>query len=192
MFVQILVSLVFISLAIEHAFFSFLKIDIITIILIVIAFLPWLNNLIQSIELPGGMKLQLRDFKKIEEKAEKAGLLEKVSLKGLEIRNTKEAQYSFQLVEDPNLILAGLRIEIEKRLKAIAEKHQISSDRKGIKQLLSDLSSQGLLSKEEQSALNDLTIWLNNAVHGAKVDYEMSQWATGVGLRILKVLDRKI
>lgn len=54
--------------------------------------------------------------------------------------------YSFQLVadEDPNLALAGLRIEIEKRLTQIAESYQIDPGRSSAGRLLRILGKQDI------------------------------------------------
>ena len=168
--------------------------DAITIILIMLAFLPWLLEIIKSVEFPGGVKVELRKLHEISEKAEKAGLLESGGLLGKTITNAKAPKYSFQLVasEDPKLALAGLRIEIEKRLKDIAEKHQVPSLNKGVKQLLIVLADNGCLSAEERSVLADLISLLNNAVHAADVDTNAAQWALDIGPRILRSLDKKI
>jgi hypothetical protein len=105
-----------------------------------------------------------------------------------------EPEYSFQLVysRDPNLALAGLRIEIEKRLSALAEKADIPVRPGGVGQLLRALDRKELLSHEERAALADMIGLLNAAVHGAVVDPRASEWALDVGPRILASLDTKL
>jgi len=191
---QILVTLIFSILAVEHAFYGYLRMDAITIILIVIAFIPWLREIIQSIELPGGVKVELREFQKVTKEAENAGLIEAGGLLGKTVINAKAPKYSFQLVanEDPKLALAGLRIEIEKRLDDIAERHELSISRKGIKTLLMTLTENNLLTVKEKMVLDNLVDLLNNAVHAKNVDNDAALWALDIGPQILRSLDKKI
>jgi hypothetical protein len=191
---QILVTLIFSILAVEHAFYGYLRMDAITIILIVIAFIPWLREIIQSIELPGGVKVELREFQKVTKEAESAGLIETGGLLGKTVTNAKTPKYSFQLVanEDPKLALAGLRIEIEKRLDDIAERHELNISRKGIKSLLMTLTENNLLTVKEKMVLDDLVGLLNNAVHAKDVDNDAALWALDIGPQILRSLDKKI
>ena len=191
---QILVTLIFSILAVEHAFYGYLRMDAITIILIVIAFIPWLREIIQSIELPGGVKVELREFQKVTKEAENAGLIETGGLLGKTVTNAKAPKYSFQLVanEDPKLALAGLRIEIEKRLDDIAERHELNISRKGIKTLLMTLTENNLLTVKEKMVLDNLVDLLNNAVHAKNVDNDAALWALDIGPQILRSLDKKI
>jgi hypothetical protein len=96
------------------------RIDAITLALLVIAAIPWLRPLFKSLELPGGLKVEFQDVKNVTERADAAGL---VASQPPGNPNT----YSFQLIadNDPNLALAGLRIELERHLGQLAE-----SDRK--------------------------------------------------------------
>lgn len=153
-----------------------------------IAIIPWLVPLFKSLEFPGGWKFEFQELEKVEKKIGKAGLLDSVTVVG------KAPEYSFQMVaeEDPKLALAGLRIEIEKRLKNIAEIKKISTYNKGISPLFRILSEQQVLSNEERSVLADLVGLLNNAVHGAEVDHRAAQWAIEIGPRILKGLDERL
>ncbi len=91
--------------------------------------------------------------------------------------------------EDPNLALAGLRIEIERRLGAIARARGLDDRRSSVGQLLRQLASVGAISQAEVSVLNDLVIVLNRAVHGAEVEPRAAQWATEIGPSLLAALD---
>ena len=177
-------------IALIHITFPNLMIDSITLTLIVIAIIPWLAPLLKSIELPGGTKIELRDLEKVEEKAKEVGLITK------EPKQEKTKKYFFQDIsyEDPQLALANLRIEIEKRLRKIAELKQISLNRKGFGELLRVLSENNLLSQEERSVLLDLVGLLNKAVHSeiGSVDYRTVQWALDIGPEILKGLDERL
>lgn len=172
-------------LAIAHLIWPDLKIDAITLTLVVIAIVPWLAPLFKSLELPGGWKVEFKDLLRAEEEADEAGLLAEAN---------GGPDYSFQLVadEDPNLALAGLRIEIETRLANLARSHGIGIERTSVGRLMRLLSKEEVLSYKEESVLADLVGLLNHAVHGAEVDSRSADWAMSVGPRLLKALDNKI
>ena len=102
-------------------------------------------------------------------------------------------EYSFQVVasQDANLALAGLRIEIEKRLRSLADGAGIKGGDRGIRGLLRSLSDREVLSQEERSVLLDMIGLLNSAAHGAAADQQHAQWALDVGPRLLATLDKK-
>jgi len=113
---QLIISLLAIIIILVHLIWPSLAIDGITLTLIVVAVIPWLAPLFKSLELPGGWKIEFKDLAKAKVEADAAGLL----ASSTEVNVTKE--YPFQIVaeDDPNLALAGLRIEIEKRLRELA------------------------------------------------------------------------
>jgi hypothetical protein len=152
------------------------------------AALPLLSPVLKSIELPGGLKIELQDLEKARTEANRAGLLAPAG------SEAKAPAYSFQLVaeRDPNLALAGLRIEIEKRLGQLALSRQLEVGKASVGQLLRLLDGHGLLTSQERMVLADLIGLLNGAVHGATVDERAAQWAMDVGPRLLGALDAKI
>jgi len=160
--------------------------DTITLILLLAALLPWLGPLVKSVELPGGVKFELRQLKDLEERAVQAGLLPHLEVQ------PSEVEFAFQRIanQDPNLALAGLRIEIERRLATLAERNDIPVRGRGVGLLLRSLSERGLIGQAERSVLADLIGLLNQAVHGVRVDREAAEWAMDVGLRLLQALDR--
>lgn len=108
-----------------------------------------------------------------------------------------EHEYSFQTVadEDPNLALAGLRIEIERRLNQLVESTGLrsgsTSPRLNVGRALKVLGNAGILTHDQSSVLLDIIGILNSAVHGAKVDQQSARWALDVGSRLLTSLDKK-
>lgn len=183
-----IVTLGALLLALIHLIWPSLALDPITLALIIIAILPWLSPLIKSLELPGGWKIEFWELQRAASRAESAGLLASKPSK------TEEA-FSFESIakRDPNLALAGLRIEIEKRLSLLARAYCISSDRPtGINQLLRALTQAEVLTDEERSILFDMTNLLNSAVHGATVDSRAADWAINIGPRLLTSFDDKI
>jgi hypothetical protein len=188
MILKIIVSLsAFIGILI-HAIFPNFKIDIITIGLFLIGIIPWLSSLIDSFELPGGWKLKFAQLEETRKRAEKVGLISGDATK------TGSKQYTFQMIgnNDPNLALAGLRIEIERRLIQLAENNNIGTSMQGAGRLLQMLAARNLIGNEEQSVLLDMISLLNSAVHGARIDARSYSWAMQYGPEILKSLDEKI
>jgi len=185
---QIFISLVALMVAIIHVLWPKITIDAITVFLLIVALVPWLFPLLKSLELPGGWKIEFQELEKARKKAEKAGLLSKKN------RNKKAPSYSFESIldKDPNLALAGLRIELEKRLVQIAKLNKLDVNRASVGQLLRLLNQKQILTPEESSALADMSGLLNAAVHGADVDKRAADWAIDVGPKVLQSLDEKI
>ena len=171
-----------------HTIWPSLAIDQTTLILVIAAALPWLAPLFKAVEFPGGFKVELQEFKEAERKADSVGLLA-----APEAPEAKP-EYSFQLIQDddPNLALAGLRIEIEKRLVSLADSFGIRAERQSITRLMRSLRDRDGLSGLEYRALADIVGLLNSAVHGAKVDPEAYNWAMDFGPRLVKSLDDRI
>lgn len=185
---QIFISLVALMVAIIHVLWPKITIDAITVFLLIVALVPWLFPLLKSLELPGGWKIEFQELEKARKKAEKAGLLSKKN------RKKKAPSYSFESIldKDPNLALAGLRIELEKRLVQIAKLNKLDVNRASVGQLLRLLNQKQILTPEESSALADMSGLLNAAVHGADVDKRAADWAIDVGPKVLQSLDEKI
>jgi hypothetical protein len=161
-----------------HIIWPNLAIDAVALTLIVIAILPWLAPLVKSLELPGGWKVEFQELQKAASRAESAGLLAAEP-------SPEESAFSFQSIasRDPVLALAGLRIEIEKRLARLAEAHGLNEVRRplGVGQLLRLLTQAEVLTSEERSILADMVHMLNSAVHGADVDPRAAAWAIEIG-----------
>jgi len=181
------VSIGALLLALVHFGWPKLAVDAVTLTLVVIAILPWLAPLVKSLELPGGWKIEFRDLQKARSRADSAGLLA--------AQPSRAEEFSFESVadRDPNLALAGLRIEIERRLSLLARAHGLDTGRPmGVGQLLRALTQAKVLTDEERSILADMTNMLNAAVHGAEVDPRAAGWAIDVGPRLLTSLDERI
>lgn len=177
------VSLAAVCLAIFDIFIK--SISITALGLLVLAALPWLIQLFHSMELPGGLKFEFRDLEKIKESAESAGLLKRPE--------PKQAQpYEAVFPDDPNLALAGLRMELEKRLRRLGESAGINLRPASIGRLIPALRDAGVLDEREVSVISDLLPLLNKAVHAENLDERASFWAMDVGPQLLSALDDKI
>src|SRR2546422_8181003 len=93
-----------------HLIWPAIEVDTLTATMLLLAILPWLGGLIKSAELPGGWKIE---FPEIEAAGEKVTGIATTAIA------TPTAEASGDAVlGDPNHALVGLRIEIEKRLRA--------------------------------------------------------------------------
>jgi hypothetical protein len=183
---HITISAVAIAFVAIHLGWPQLKVDATTLALLALAALPWLGTVFKSIEFPGGGKLEYQDFLRAQRNASDVGLL-----KGPGAESLEKGLPLFAAIakEDWNLALAGLRIEIERRLNDIAKARGITTGRKSVGQLLRSLAAAGAVSEKQQSVLNDMLGLLNMAVHGAQVDRLSAEWAIEVGPQLLAALD---
>ncbi len=172
-------------LALGHVLWPKLAIDAVSVTLLLAAIVPWLAPLFKKLKLPGGWEIEFQALQKAKQRADKAGLLASPE------EPAQAPDYSAQALaeEDPNLALAGLRIEIERRLVRLAERHGIARRRGGVGTLPRQLEERQLLTPEQSSVLADMVGTLNSAVHGASVSDQAAEWALEVGPRLLKSLD---
>ncbi len=185
--IAITLSALAIAAAVAHAFFPNLQIDSTTAFLIAIAILPWLGMFFRSVELPGGIKVEYHELKEAEAKARDTGLITANDEKSKMV----DPIYERIAAEDPNLALAGLRIEIEKELVALATRHDIIITRGSVLLLAKELTQIKVLGAGAYLALADIIHLLNKAVHGAKVEPEAVSWTLSSGSQILQSLRAK-
>jgi hypothetical protein len=186
--VQVSITLAAIAAGTAHLLWPAAAIDAITLTLLGVAILPWLAPLFRTVELPGGLKIEFSDLKKTEEKAEAIGLIAPPTA-SMDGPSTSASEI---VSADPSLALVSLRIDIERRLRALAESRSLSVHRSGISQLLRVLRQAEVLTQQEQSVLGDLIPLLNSAAHGASVDPGAAEWAVRVGPRFIQSLDQRI
>lgn len=186
--VATVLSVLAVAAAIIHALFPGIAIDHITAVLLAIAVTPWLGLFLRSVKLPGGIKVEYQDLKAVEDKARDVGFIG-----GKEVGPTKENQAVYEriAVEDPNLALAGLRIELEKELVALGARHGVTATRGPILWIARELTNLQVLPPGANSVLSDLFPLLNKAVHGATVESESVEWALTAGAQILSSLREK-
>lgn len=154
--------------------------------LLVLAALPWLlpffgslNIPIRKMKLPGGLEFEFHDFETITKMADRTGLLVK-----------SDKPYSFQSIyeRDAGLALAGLRIELEKRLRELAVLGDIDNRHGPITRLIGELN----LAKGPETVIRELLPLLNKASHAIDLDERYYTWAMEVGPKILAGLDESI
>lgn len=165
--------------------FPELKIDAVSLGLIALALVPWLSPLIKSVELPGGAKIEFQDVK---DAAERVTSSEPAPSYALQV---PEPSYMAIADQDPRLAMVGLRIEIEKRLRALAQREGLNPKRP-LGQLLGELEEREVLHGSSASGLRDLVALGNQAAHGADVSREVAYSAVEFGPGVLRVLDDKL
>ncbi len=184
--IKIAITVAAVLALIARVVFPTIRVDAVSLGLIVVALLPWLSPLIKSIELPGGFKIELQDIKDAAEKVTSG----EPAVAALAVAPPAP---SFMAIadQDPRLAIVGLRIEIEKRLRALAE-HAGIPRAGSLSRLTNDLERQGVLHPQSAAGLRDLIGLGNQAAHGALVAPEVAYSAVEFGPRVLHVLDAKL
>lgn len=196
--ISISITIVAIVLAILHLAWPKIAVDGITITLFALALLPWLLPILKSLELPGGVKIELRDAIAATEKIIPKSVTDKATLKTdstlsgtAEVIQTEPISTLKHVAQrDPNLAMVGFRIEVEKRLLYLAQLNQIENNRISLVKLVRVLHDRKVLTTKTASGLTDLISLGNRAAHGAEVSPEAVEWVLDVGQSILDELDK--
>ena len=161
--------------------------------MLLVAVLPWLASVIKSAEIPGGWKIEFQEIKAAGEKVTGIATTAIATPITEVVGDTAVVGDAALESADPNLALISLRIEIEKRLRALAEARGMSpKNRSSLHRIIEQLRFSGVLHSSEASGLNDLVSAGNQAAHGAKVASGIAMWAGRYGPDILRVLDLKL
>ncbi|MDQ0273527.1 hypothetical protein [Cytobacillus purgationiresistens] len=170
-----------------------LNIDSISVMLIVLALVPWFIQYIKSLEINGLGKVELitEDQKQaIQKNADEAGIFTGTK------ENKISSNYTFYNLryEDPKLALAGLRIELEKTLIKLVEKNSLDGQRLGLNKMTNILSKNNIITSSESSLIYDISGILNRAVHSQLGEYnsETFDWVFDVGVKLLDSLGKKL
>ena len=199
-FPKILISLIAIVIAATHVFLPSVTIDAITLILLVLAVLPWLLPYIKDFEIPGVVKISLPETKAATDKLKKDHIIKvkpaqlKITTYPAKVTVTGEKEAPFESLRrvsetEPNLALVGFRIEIEKRIIRLAEIFGIPADRVSLQRLVGELVKKDVITKSSASGLIELIALGNQAAHGANVTREAAEWVLDVGPSILMRLE---
>ncbi|KUG13794.1 hypothetical protein BEI02_03325 [Elizabethkingia sp. HvH-WGS333] len=172
-----------------HLIFPNLNIDLITVILFCLILIPWVEPLFKSVELPGGVKLEFQELEKIEKEAKEVGLIDEQQINVATSKN-----YDFIEIANTNqaLALVGLRIEIEKKLREIANKYNLETQRLSVSQIIRLLSDKNILTIQESNVLRDILSTLNQASHGVEYDGRTGDWIIEVGPELIESLHNKV
>ena len=185
-YLSALVTLLCGFLIIMHAVYPQYAIDTTTIALIIILIFPWILPYIKKIKFPGG-ELTFRDeLPRLERAFEKSKIFRVSAL-----APSPEPLRLSLLRADPNLALASLRIEIERRLREIARKRnlRVADERVSLRRVLNTLHSEKVIASSEYKTLNLIIDVCNKAVHAEKVDMAAASQIVNIGESALLYLD---
>jgi hypothetical protein len=185
---QAFVSLLACAFLAAHLIWPNLKIDAVTLTLFGIAIAPWLGSIFKSLEMPGGLKFEFKDFAQAVTNAETAGLLvpKKIAPRG---QLQSDATYSALLETYPRLAVISLRIDIEKRLRELADRSGIADQKASATTLTRKLENLNVLTEPESVALQSILASLNPVVHGADISRSSAEQVLEVGKRLIDSLD---
>lgn len=195
---SISVTTIFVIVIVARMLFpSKVKIDYISLILIVMASLPWLMPYIKTLEINGLGKLETNTIATKEQKNEIQKTMEEVeSINEIDdIENNNEYVFYNLRNTDSKLALAGMRIEIERLLRNIAELNSIDISRQfSLTKLTQELNKHGVISDTELKAVKDISQILNRAVHSelSSDDLENLDWIFDYGMVLIYTLESKL
>ena len=211
------ISLGALSLVILHVLWPDLGIDAVTIALLFVAALPWVGPVLKGlaesglrkVELPGGIKIDLADVKSATDKIIRgsgglatpmpvvegsatvtAPISPTVKPPEPEPPSVDPLGYIGEISDaDANLALVAFRIEIEKRLRALAEASGLITHMTGLSNLVRQMQQHQVLSPIMASGLMQLIGFGNRAAHGVEVAQAAAGWVHDVAPSIIMELD---
>ncbi|MBP7823206.1 hypothetical protein KA050_02530 [Candidatus Gracilibacteria bacterium] len=161
--IKIVITVVGLAVAISHVIWPDIKIDAITVTLIAISIIPWLEPLFKSIELPGGTKLEFKEqLEKVEEKAQEIGI------DSIEKSTSPEFDSLLsQIDESPEQAFREFRVELEKSLRNLLVRKDIPlPNHPSIRSMADLLFRKEIITQKERAVLFDILPLLNKAIHG--------------------------
>jgi hypothetical protein len=187
---KVTISLVCAGFAAVHLLAPTINIDAVTLGLLAIGLLPWFQPLVKSLELPGGLKIELQDVKAAMDKIS-SSLASETRTEAADNLPPETGLLSFiskVAEQDPNLALVGLRIEVEKLLVEIAEATGVATERRGANALLNELSRRAVIPSAVAAGLTEFVSLGNQAAHGATVSKDAAAWALAIAPQFLGAL----
>ncbi len=167
------------GLIIVHGFWSnVFKVDLISISILFILSIPFVAQFLRKAKFPGAefeFKDEIRETQELVElSVEKAKDAEDAGkAKILQFETFKVSSIRELLDSDPVLALAALRIEIERKLKLLADCLEIpNKQRYSISKTLEAIKRKELLSYDQTNALHKIIRMCNEAIHGALISKE--------------------
>ena len=188
-------SLIFVLICL-HLIFPKWAIDSITVTLLVLIVVAWVLPWVKSLKIPGGTEIEMREMVQYAEESLANADLPRISGPSSNLTTSVDGQSESNPLlqqffeQDPNLALAGLRIEIEKRLMTLGKRRNMNfSSLTGISKMIRILRERKIFDPELAISLSKIVSVGNAAIHGAQVDPNVAKRALGVGEELLKALD---
>ena len=113
--------------------------------------------------------MQFQELEKVAVEAKEAGIIKESATPELVTEIINKEKYAFVEIAPINqeLALVGLRIEIERRLRKLAEKYSLEF-KLGLNRVIRDLENKSVLTAKETSVFNQMLNTLNHAAHGVE------------------------
>jgi hypothetical protein len=204
--IRAVVSTGAVALLLAHLFLpGRVRVDAVAIALLAVAIVPWLGDVFESIDFPGGGGVKFRETVKA------AGEVVAASAPSAEARPPAAAapgqkapgaprhepprardawRTALPSSADPNLQLVALRIEIERRLAALVERSGAKA--RSLNDMLLAAEELSLVEPRVIDALRTLIRAGNMAAHGRTIDRELGEWVRETGPDILRALDLRL
>jgi len=188
-----------VGLAVARIVWPSLNIDLVTVVFLVLAAIPWMLPVLKSLEFPGGIKIELRDVQAaarniIEGSAMLRGTAS-VKAEGTIIpRSAQELKETLGTLKEIARVgheigLVALRIEIEKRLRRIAEARGVAGAGRSAGYLIQLLVKNEILPEPIATGLQEFIRLGNSAAHGADVEPAAADWAMENADAVLNALE---
>ena len=144
-----------------------------------LAIVPWVVGLIEKLSMPGGFELVLaKAGQKLEDTAPQP--------------NAQEIDaFRYLSGTDPNAAIAYLRIQIERRLREIADEVGFVKDLwkpQSMRMLTEELYRREAISSDAAALIRDLSPVMNEAAHGIHLNDNAATFALEYGPRIMSML----
>ena len=180
--IEWLIVAIGIILIIVHGFWSELfKIDAYTILILFVLSLPFTAQYLKKAKIMGAefeFKNEIIETKKLVQQSVEKAKEEKSSgkTKTLSFRTFELSTVRDLLNSDHVLALAALRIEIERKLRLVADILEVPvNDKLAISKLIDVIKEKKMLSSEQTTALKKIFNMCNKAIHGFTVSEENAE-----------------
>lgn len=195
--VMISLTAIVVVFLVVHSFVKEVTVDTTTVALVGLLIVIWLLPFATSLKLPGGASVELRDLEAASAKVE---AVESATARPVISPVKRPAQsegitWKDLLDTDVNIALAGLRIEIERRIRELGHLADVAgrSEREySLGDYTRRLSAAGVLTRLENEAIMSVVEVCNRAVHAKEVSAEAANRASRLGDFVIDLLDRKI
>jgi hypothetical protein len=172
------------------------QVDATSLGFLVVAVLPWLAAIFESIQFPGGGGVT---FREAVERAKESGdriisaspppvRAEGGPAGGLSVTGKPVERSAPLTTTDPNLAFVSLRIDLERAMAGIAQRRGVAG--RTTRELVRNLVQAGVLPEDVGTALNNLIYVGNLAAHGKPIDRKTGDWARENGREVLAALER--
>ena len=162
-------------LIIVHGFWSdIFVVDVLTVLILFVISIPFVAQFLRKAKFPGAefeFKEEIRETEKLVQRSvEEAQRSRSEGKKFVPFETFKLSSVKELLNSDPVLALAALRIEIERKLRLLANSLDLRvNDNRSLSALTASIRRQELLSSDQVAALQRIISMCNKAVHGYAV-----------------------